>query len=80
VNSDGNPDIVTPGVVIEVETSATLRNAIRRLKNSTGPAFVAVTNQEALSDALQFSQGTTVGVMDPHGEIIRQSQPPLEAD
>jgi hypothetical protein len=78
VNGDGNPDILAPSVAIEVETSATLRGAIRRLKNAAGPAFVAVTNKEAISDALRFAHGTTVGVMDPHGEIIRQSQPPLE--
>jgi hypothetical protein len=76
-SDDGSPDVQTHEVTIEVETSATIRAAIRRLKDADRPAFVAVTNKEALVDALRYAHGTSVGVMDPHGEIVRQSEPAL---
>lgn len=76
--SDRSPDIQTAGVTIEVETSATIRDAVRRLKNADRPAFVAVTNKEAIADALRYAHGTSVGVMDPQGQIVRQAEPPLE--
>ena len=76
VNVDGSPDIQAAELVVEVETSATVRKAIQRLQNFDRPAFVAVTNKEAILEALRYAQGTTVGVMDPHGEIVKQSQPP----
>ena len=78
VSDDGQPDVQTPEVTIEIETSATIRDAVRRLSNTDRPAFVAVTNKEALVDALRYAHGTTVGVMDSRGEIVKQSQPPLE--
>jgi len=77
---DGSPDIQTADLVVEVETSATVRKTVQRLQNSDRPTFVAVTNKEAILEALRYAQGTTVGVMDPHGDIIKQSQPPLEID
>jgi hypothetical protein len=78
VSLDGDPDVVAPAVAIEVETSATIRQGIRRLSDIAGPTFVAVTNKEAIVEALRQSHGTNVGVMDAQGEIVKQSQPPLE--
>jgi hypothetical protein len=78
VNGDGKPDVDTSIVVVEVETSATIRDGIRRLATAAKPAFVAVTNKEAIIDALRHTHGTNVGVMDPQGEIVKQSQPPLD--
>jgi hypothetical protein len=78
VGSDGQPDVQTTELTIEVETSATILAAIRRLKSVEGPAFVAVTNKEAIAEALRHAYGTSVGVMDPYGTIVKQSEPPLE--
>lgn len=68
-------DIVTDEMVIEVETSATLAEGIRRLKVLSPPVYVAVTNKEAVTEALRLVSGTEVGVMAPYGEIIRMSPP-----
>ena len=76
VNPDGNPDIQSQGLTVEVETTASVAAGIRRLQNFEGPVFVAVTNREALEDALHRASRTRVGVMDPQGEIIQQSDPP----
>jgi hypothetical protein len=78
VSENGQPDVQTPAVTIEIETSPTIREAVRRLTNADRPAFVAVTNKEALADALRYAHNTTVGVMDSHGAIVKQSHPPLE--
>jgi hypothetical protein len=74
---DGH-DIQVPGLIIEVETTATLRAAIRHLKGVKGPVFVAVTNKEGVHDALQIARTTRVGVMNPQGDILKQSDPPWE--
>ena len=76
-NSDGQPDVSNGKLTVEVETSATLSQGIKSLLEVQGPVFVAVTNREALSDALRKASNTRVGVMDPQGEIMKQSDPPL---
>lgn len=80
VSVDGSPDIQTAELIVDVETSATVRKGVQRLNAADRPAFVAVTNKEAILEALRYTQGTTVGVMDPHGEIVKQSQPPLAVE
>jgi hypothetical protein len=35
--------------------------------------YVAVTNRESLDDALKQTEGTGIGVMDPQGEIVRET-------
>jgi hypothetical protein len=71
-------DIHIDGLIIEVETTATLRSAIPRLKELKGPVFVAVTNKEGIGEALRLAKGTRVGVMNSHGDILKQSQPPFK--
>jgi len=78
VNGDGEPDVSREGLTVEVETTATLNAGLNRLKNVDGPVFLAVTNREGLVDALKKAHGTRVGVMDPQGEIVKQSDPPLD--
>ena len=68
------PDILAHDMVIEVETAATLRRGVRELKKFPGPSYVAVTNKEAIADALRLTQGTHIGVMDPRGEIIKPAK------
>ena len=68
-----HPDIVTEGFAIEVETTATLVEGLERLSRLSGPVYVAVTNREALHDALRLTRGTRIGVMDPKGNILKKS-------
>ena len=74
-NASGQPDITNGKLTVEVETSATLSHGIKALLEMEGPVFVAVTNRESLPDALRLASNTRVGVMDPGGEIIKQSVP-----
>jgi hypothetical protein len=68
-----HPDILTAEFAVEVETTATLAEGLERLSQLEGPTYVAVTNQEALRDAMRLTQGTPVGVMDPKGNILKKS-------
>lgn len=69
---DEHPDIVTEEFAVEVETTATLAEGLERLSKLAGPAYVAVTNREAVRDALRLTRGTRIGVMDPKGNILKQ--------
>jgi hypothetical protein len=63
-------DIVTESLRIEVETSATLESGIERLSAIDGIRYVAVTNKEAIPDALRIVDGTGIGVMDSYGNVL----------
>jgi len=70
-NPHDGPDIEVDGLVIEVETTATLDDAVARLKRIKGRAtYIALTNKEGVSMGVTAVRGTPVGVMDPDGEII----------
>ena len=73
VNPIEGPDIQTHEMIIEVETQATLHQGLRYLKACQGPVYLAVTNMEALPDALRVTHGTPIGVMDPKGNILKVS-------
>ena len=63
-------DIVSGELRIEVETTATLAEGIARLSALSGLRFIAVTNKEAIGEALRLAAGTGIGVMDSHGEVL----------
>ena len=65
-------DISLDGLTVEVETTATLPDALRRLETQPGRVFVAMTNKEGVIEALHQTVGSRVGVMDPHGNVIRE--------
>jgi hypothetical protein len=67
-------DVHVGDLTIEVETSATLGVGLQKLLKATGRRFIAVTNREAINDALAITETTDVGVMDPWGEIVRDSR------
>ncbi len=71
---DHRSELRTPHGLIGVETAATVGRRIRSLKKYEGPAYVAVTNKEALSDALRAARGSPIGVMDPQGNIVKLAQ------
>lgn len=58
-------------LIIAVETSATLAEGLARLHAAAGARYIAVTNKEALTEALKVTQGTLIGVMDPQGNIVQ---------
>ena len=68
-------DIRTSEMIIEVETSATIVEAVERLSSPKLPSYVAVTNKEGINLARKLVEGTGVGVMDPQGNIIVESLP-----
>ena len=59
--------------VIEVETEATVRDALRQLRGYRKPVYVAGADEKATRAALDAAEGTTVGVMDPQGNIVKSS-------
>ncbi len=66
-------DIQTNNMVIEVETEKTVADAIRQLQGYRKRAYIAGANMEAVEKALEATEGTTIGVMDNQGNIIKRS-------
>ena len=72
-NSADGVDIVTPSVAVEVETADTVRDGVRQLQGHQKRVYIAGTNQEAVKTALEATEGTTIGVMDNQGEVVKPS-------
>ena len=72
VRGNGGPDVAADDMLIEVATADALRRGIKLLQEFPGRLYVAVTNQETVVDALRLTQGTSIGVMDPRGNIIKE--------
>jgi hypothetical protein len=66
-------DVHIGDLIIEVETTATLCDAVEKLRRASGRRFIAVTNREAIEDAVALTGTTEIGVMDPWGEIVREA-------
>lgn len=71
-NGDGI-DIKSKRATVEVETPETVSDAPVQLRGHRGPTYIAGTNKEAVAKALEVTQGTTIGVMDNKGNILRKS-------
>lgn len=69
-NHTDGVDVVVGNLRIEIETWATLTEGIDRLTALNGFRYVAVTNKDAIPDALRLVDGTGIGVMDPQGRIL----------
>ena len=72
-NAGDGIDITGEDLLIEVETTATISEGVERLRTRLGRVYVAVTNKEGVAEALRLTHGTNVGVMDPRGNIVRES-------
>ncbi len=72
-NRGQGPDVITPRQVIEIETKDTVDDAFRQLRGFRGPVYIAGADDEATKKALEATKGTTVGVMNSRGEIVRRS-------
>ena len=72
-NSGKGVDINSPRATIEVETTDTVQDAPQQLRGHRGPAYIAGTNAEAVQKAIEVIQGTTIGVMDNQGNVVKRS-------
>ncbi len=72
-NSGEGADIKSPKATVEVETPETVADGPVQLRGYRGPAYIAGTNREAVNKALEKTAGTTIGVMDNQGNIVKPS-------
>lgn len=72
-SAKGDFDIKTDGLIIEVETSASVADAVERLQSERGPVYIALTNKEGLKVAMSCVAETEIGIMDPKGNVLRSS-------
>lgn len=72
-NRGEGPDIETYRVAIEVETAETVEGGLMQLQGFQKAVYIAGSNQRAVDKALDATAGTTVGVMDKEGKILKQS-------
>ena len=72
-NRGQGPDIKAPRHVIEVETIDTIPEAAQQLQGYKGPVYVAGADERATAAALDYYEDTTIGVMNPSGEILKSS-------
>ena len=66
-------DIEVGDLKVNVETSASVIAALQRLQPEPGRVYVALTNKDGLADAVQLATGR-VGIMDSHGNIVRECE------
>lgn len=72
-NKGPGPDIKTPRQVTEVETSKTIKDAARQLQGYKRPVYVAGAGDAATQAALKHYKGSTIGVKDSSGKILKSS-------
>ena len=70
---EGPYDIQTEDVIIEVETSASVDEAVGRLRSLTCAAYIAVTNKEGIDFAINQTTDTCIGILDPQGNVVKPS-------
>lgn len=73
-NSGAGADIKAEKAAIEVETPDTVKGGMRQLQGYKKPVYIAGTNQEAVDKALEVTQGTSIGVMNNQGKVIKRSR------
>ncbi len=72
-NRGQGPDVATSRQVIEVETADTVRDGFRQLRGFRRPIYIAGADGAATRAALEAARGTTVGVMDQQGNVVKRS-------
>lgn len=72
-NDGKGVDIKSQKATVEVETLETVSDAPSQLRGHRGPVYIAGTNKEAVEKALEVTQGTTIGVMDNQGKVVKRS-------
>ena len=72
-HADKGVDVRTSTQAIEVEVdAATFKEGVRQLQGSSKARYLAVPN-EIVKDAIEYTQGTGVGVMNEHGKIKKRA-------
>ena len=72
-NSGEGVDIKSKRATVEVETLDTVADAPSQLRGHRGHSYIAGTNKAAVEKAIEVTQGTTIGVMDKQGNILKKS-------
>ena len=72
-NTGAGADINVPKMAVEVETPDTVADGLRQLQGHRKPVYIAGTNQGAVKAALEATEGTTIGVMDNQGKVVKRS-------
>lgn len=71
--SDKGIDLVLPNKVIEVETKKSgIIQGIKQVEKSSKARYLAV-NKQNISNALDATGGTGIGVMNPYGKIVKKA-------
>lgn len=73
-NTGEGVDIRSKRATVEVETPDTVDDAPGQLRGHRGPVYIAGTNKEAVNKAINVTKGTTIGVIDSQGNIVRRSK------
>ena len=72
-NNGEGVDVKSNRATVEVETPDTVNEGLGQLQGHRGPVYIAGTNQEAVDKAIEATEGTTIGVMDNQGNIVKSS-------
>ena len=72
-NRGQGADIQARRRAIEVETANTVSDGLRQLQGYRKPVYIAGADAAATEAALEATKGTTVGVMDEHGKVVKPS-------
>lgn len=72
-NRGQGPDVNSRRRAIEVETDETASDGLRQLQGFRKPVYIAGADAKATDAAVEATQDTTVGVMDPQGKIVKPS-------
>ena len=72
-NSGEGVDIKSKRATVEVETAESVSDAPGQLRGHRGPSYIAGTNKAAVEKALEVTKGTTIGVMDNQGKVLKKS-------
>lgn len=73
-NRGQGPDINSKKRAIEVETAQSVKDGVRQLQGFRKPVYIAGADREATKSAEQAVQGTTIGVMNTAGRIVKRSR------
>lgn len=72
-NSGKGADVKVPGTTVEVETSGTVSSGVKQLQGHRGDVYIAGTDKQAVDAAVKRTEGTTIGVMDKQGNVVKPS-------
>lgn len=72
-NKGKGPDIKTKDRGIEIESEGTIPDGLRQLQGFKKPVYIVGSTPKATKEALELTEGKTVGVMNEKGKIIKRS-------